>query len=441
MTASLKLLVIEDDQADYQLITRHLRRAGLAADCTRVASALELAAALEADPWDAVLADYYLPGMEFLPTLSLIRRQQPHVPVILVSGAVGEERAVELLRLGVGDFVLKDHLLRLVPAIERCLREAADQAARAVAETALRESEERLRLALEGGELGMWDWQVVADSLVVNARWAAMLGARLADIPPTRGAWEARVHPEDLTALREGFAALLAGRAPLFQVDHRLRHQDGHWVWVASRGKVIVRDGEGRPLRVCGTHQDVSERRRLEHELRLLAITDPLTGAYNRRHLMQALEFETRRVQRYHRPLTLIMFDLDDFKAINDTQGHGRGDATLTAVVAQIGVRLRSTDTFARWGGEEFMVLLPETPLDQALTLAESFRVGLHGLSSAGPRRITASFGVAEYLPDETLDQWLKRVDDLVFQAKREGRDRIAGARLEQDPAPLPTAV
>lgn len=428
MNASLKLLVIEDDQADYLLITRHLRRAGLTVACTRAASTLELAAALEAGPWDAVLADYYLPGMEFMPTLDLIHRHWPDLPVILVSGAVGEERAVELLRLGVGDFVLKDHLVRLVPAIERCLREAADQSARAAAVAALRESEERLRLALEGGDLGMWDWQVPDDTLVVNARWAAMLGSRLAEIPPTRGAWEARVHPEDLSALRDAFAALLDGRRPVLQIDHRLRHQDGHWVWVASRGKVIGRDPEGRPLRVCGTHQDVSQRRRLEHELRQLAITDPLTGAYNRRHLIAALETETRRVQRYQRPLTLIMFDLDDFKAINDTQGHDRGDAMLVAVVAQIGARLRGSDTLARWGGEEFMVLLPETGLTQAATLAETFRLGLHTLPNPGPRAMTASFGVAEYRPEETLDQWLKRVDDLVFQAKREGRDRVAGA-------------
>ena len=428
MNASLKLLVIEDDQADFLLITRHLRQAGITAACTRAVSTLELAAALEAGPWDAVLADYYLPGMEFVPTLELIHCYWPNLPVILVSGAVGEERAVELLRRGVGDFVLKDHLVRLVPAIERCLREAADQCARAAAEAALQESEERLRLALEGGDLGMWDWQVAGDALVVNARWAAMLGSRLADIPPTREAWETRVHPEDLPALRNAFAAVLDGRQPLFQVEHRLRHQDGRWVWVAARGKVIGRDSEGRPLRVCGTHQDVTDRRRLEHDLRQLAITDPLTGAYNRRHLIQALETETRRVQRYQRALTLIMFDLDDFKAIHDAHGHDRGDAILVAVVAQIGARLRNHDTLARWGGEEFLILLPETSLAQAVILAENCREGLLALPNPGPRPVTASFGVAEYRPDETLDQWLKRVDDLVYQAKREGRDWVAGA-------------
>ncbi len=422
----LKLLVIEDDPADFLLLTRQLRKQGMAATCTRVASTLELEAALSTATWDAVLADYFVPGMDFDPTLELIRRHRPGVPIILVSGAVGEERAIDLLRRGVGDFVLKDHFLRLVPAIQRCLREAAEQHARASAEVALRESEERLRLALDGGDLGMWDWLVTSDTLVGNARWGRILGCRLDQTPPNRAAWEALVHPDDLPALRAAFADLIEDRRPIFRSEYRLRHQRGHWVWVSSRGKVIGRDVAGRPLRVCGTHQDISTRKLLEEELRRLAVTDPLTGAFNRRHLMETMEVEARRACRHGRPVALIMFDLDGFKAINDTRGHDQGDAVLTAVAAQMRERLRHTDILARWGGEEFMILLPETTLAQAAALAEFLRVGLHTLTDSGIGPVTASFGVAEYRPAETLDQWLKRVDDLVFQAKRDGRDRVA---------------
>ena len=124
--------------------------------------------------------------------------------------------------------------------------------------------------------------------------------------------------------------------------------------------------------------------------------------------------------------VALIMFDLDGFKAINDTRGHDQGDAVLVAVAAQMRERLRHTDILARWGGEEFMILLPETTLAQAAALAEFLRIGLHTLTDSGIGPVTASFGVAQYRPAETLDQWLKRVDDLVFQVKREGRDRVA---------------
>ena len=390
MSALLRLLVIEDDPADYLLLTRHLHKQGLAAECTRVADARELESALQDHPWDAALADYYLPGMDFDATLDLIRGLRPDLPVILVSGAVGEERAVELLRRGVGDFVLKDHLARLVPAIERCLREAAEGRARHAAEERLRESEERLRLALDGGDLGMWDWDVESETLIMNARWAGMLGYDLIEISPSRAGWAALVHPEDLAALREAFAALLEDRLPVFQIEHRMEHQDGRWVWVYSRGKVIGRDADGRPLRVCGTHQDISERKRLEQELRHLAITDQLTGAFNRRHLLDALEAESRRARRYSRPLALIMVDLDHFKAINDTYGHDQGDAVLVAAAAQVRQRLRHSDILARWGGEEFMILLPETALTEATALAETLR---QALPEAPVQRMHADHG------------------------------------------------
>ncbi len=212
------------------------------------------------------------------------------------------------------------------------------------------------------------------------------------------------------------------GRCPPYEKEYL--HRDG------SRVPVLLADTllPGAQAQILGLALDMTERKRLERELRQLAVTDPLTGAYNRRHLLETLATETQRAERYGKPLALIMFDIDHFKTINDTQGHGQGDAVLVAIVAAVGLRLRRTDILARWGGEEFLILLPETCLDRALVLAERLRTGLHTLSRPGGGTITASFGVADYRPEETLDQWLKRADNLMFQAKREGRDRVAGA-------------
>jgi PAS domain S-box-containing protein len=135
MTEPLNFLVIEDSAADFLLLERRLHQDGLSARCQQVSSEDELAAALDADNWDAVLADYNVPGLVFGETFSRIREHDPDLPVILVTGTVGEETAVDLLKLGVGDFVLKDHLARLVLAIERALRDA--QAHRAQRESAV----------------------------------------------------------------------------------------------------------------------------------------------------------------------------------------------------------------------------------------------------------------------------------------------------------------
>ena len=140
MSEPLRLLVIEDDSADFLLLRRYLDSHGVAAECRRVDSDAQLAAALPG-AWDLVLSDYKVPGMVFAATLRRIRALHPELPVIMVSGSVGEETAVELLHLGLTDFVLKDNLTRLPSAIQRALEGAAERRARREAETALRESQ------------------------------------------------------------------------------------------------------------------------------------------------------------------------------------------------------------------------------------------------------------------------------------------------------------
>ena len=149
MNSCINLLVIEDSQADFRLIVRHLEKHGLAARCHPVADVEELEAAIEKGGWDAVLSDYSVPKLDFQHTLGVFRARHPDLPLILVSGSIGEEKAVELLKMGVWDFVLKDNLTRLVPAIERGLQDAADRRERKRAEETLRQQAEELRLRNE----------------------------------------------------------------------------------------------------------------------------------------------------------------------------------------------------------------------------------------------------------------------------------------------------
>ena len=134
------------------------------------------------------------------------------------------------------------------------------------AERALRESRERLGLALQGADLGTWDWNVATGAVAFNERWAGMLGYRLDEIEPHVRTWETLVHPDDWGAVERRLTAHLEGSTPLYETEHRLRHKSGGWVWVLDRGKVIERGPDGAPLRVCGTHVDVTARKRAEEE-------------------------------------------------------------------------------------------------------------------------------------------------------------------------------
>jgi two-component system, cell cycle sensor histidine kinase and response regulator CckA len=149
MDETLNFLVIEDSQADFLLITRHLSQSGFPSRCTRVTSLPELIDALDKGGWDVVLSDYNIPQMNFIESFNLVHTHLPEVPVILISGSIGEEKAIGLLHLGISDFILKDNLNRLLPAIERSLKNAAESRARRAAEEALRQSEAHFRSLFE----------------------------------------------------------------------------------------------------------------------------------------------------------------------------------------------------------------------------------------------------------------------------------------------------
>jgi diguanylate cyclase (GGDEF)-like protein len=163
----------------------------------------------------------------------------------------------------------------------------------------------------------------------------------------------------------------------------------------------------------------------LNSELERRATRDALTGAHNRMKFDELLETEIRRCKRYDRTMSLIMFDIDCFKAVNDKFGHAAGDSVLRKLVALISNHIRECDVFARWGGEEFVILLPETTLDHALAVSEKLRQAIeeHCFDIVG--KVTCSFGVTQMLHDDCHESLNKRVDDSLYEAKRNGRNMV----------------
>lgn len=163
--------------------------------------------------------------------------------------------------------------------------------------------------------------------------------------------------------------------------------------------------------------------------LEQLATRDALTGLHNRRHFEEVASAELARSRRYGQPVALILFDIDRFKSINDRFGHPVGDRVLVDVSALARKMLRTSDTLARWGGEEFVVLTPQCSASDAAKVAEKLRAAIAGQVFEGVGRVTSSFGVAEVEGDDSLESWVTRVDNALYDAKEGGRDRVSLAR------------
>ena len=173
---------------------------------------------------------------------------------------------------------------------------------------------------------------------------------------------------------------------------------------------------------------EIKRRQELEEDLRTLASTDKLTGIFNRRALDEALKKEIDRARRYRHPMALILFDIDHFKRINDTFGHPVGDAALSELARLVTGKIRVHDVFARWGGEEFVILGVSSNMDGCLRLAEKLRGIIEHHTFPGIEKVTCSFGVTVLRDDDTAISLVKRVDEALYAAKQNGRNRVQAA-------------
>lgn len=205
-----------------------------------------------------------------------------------------------------------------------------------------------------------------------------------------------------------------------------------------SRDEILLKDGrtfdrysspmfgaDGKYYGRVWYFRDVTEQKRADEELRRRATTDNLTGAYNRTKFEEIIEREIERVKRYNHPLSVIIFDIDYFKKINDTYGHGAGDYVLKTISDIVKENIRKIDYFVRWGGEEFLIISSETYLDKAHALAERIRKITESYKFDNIEKITVSFGVTELKEMDTVDGLIKRADDAMYKAKEKGKNRV----------------
>lgn len=294
-------------------------------------------------------------------------------------------------------------------------------------EQALRDAEERFRHAFEDAPAGMALVGLDGRFLQVNRALCELTGH--AEDLLLRTTWHRIVHPDDAPEDEAAVDALLAGRLRTHHREERLLHAAGEAVWVSAH-LTVVRAADGTPRHLLAQVLDVTDRRRFEKRLQHMADHDPLTGLLNRRRFEEELDRQVALVQRYGPRGALLVLDLDHFKLVNDTLGHGAGDELIVSVADVLRRRLRATDHIARLGGDEFAVLLPEATVADAERVAEELveAIRRHAavLNGDRPRRVTASLGIALFETGlQAGEEVLVNADLAMYDAKEAGRDRV----------------
>ena len=301
-------------------------------------------------------------------------------------------------------------------------------------ESKLEISEERWQFALEGSDQGVWDWNVKTGEVFFSKQWKAMLGFEEEEIADNLDEWKKRVHPEDIDSCFADIKDHFERKVPIYTNEHRMLCKKGKYKWILDRGKLMSRTLKGEPLRMVGTHTDITDRKKSEEILRNAAQKDHLTGLYNRRTFQDSFNYEMSRFGRTKRSFSILLCDIDHFKKINDTYGHDCGDMVLKEVAELLTDLLRKQDIVGRWGGEEFIILLPETSIKGGQNSADKIRKSIAAKPfdyDQNTFSVTMSFGVAECNSECSLEDLVQSADKRLYSAKQQGRNRVVAEDVE----------
>jgi diguanylate cyclase (GGDEF)-like protein/PAS domain S-box-containing protein len=419
-------LIVEDSPDDAELAVRALRGAGLDVDHLRVETIESLDEALRDREWDLVISDFSLPKMDARKALELVRRVDPDVPFIIVSGTIGEERAVAAMRAGAQDYILKgEGLERLPPAVEREVREASNRRHRRQADEARREAEQEVRILasiVESSADAMISMTLRGEVLSWNRGAENAFGYSAGEM---MGAGCMRiVHERQQAQMSDALARVARGESVAGQETTGLR-RDGTSIDLSVTISPIYDEG-GRVIGASTVARDITDRKRVESRLAYLADHDLLTGLYNRRRFDEELTREIPLAQRSEHGGAALVLGLDNFKLLNDTLGHHTGDELLRRVAELLSETLDDVDIVARVGGDEFAILLREgSPERVARELLDAIK-GEPLVGGEQPVRITASVGIAPLAGAVTSEELLTHADLAMYEAKDDGGDSLA---------------
>ncbi len=367
MSELLNVLIVEDSETDATLVLHELRRGGFNPMWQRVQTAQGLRAALNSRTWDVIISDYRLPGFNAPAALEIAKDSQKDIPFILVSGTIGEVLAVEMMKAGVHDYVMKDNLNRLPEAVRREIRDAQVRAERKKAQKLL----EKLASNIPGMIYEFVHHSDNSDAFkYISLGCLDLLELTPGEILENPSVCFAQIHIDDCPGF---YAAARQSAQTLkpFSYEWRLVTRSGKLKWVQTNARPESR--ENGDIVWYGVLLDVSDRKQAQELIIHNALHDPLTNLPNRTLLVERLELAIHRAKRLETYLYAVLFlDLDRFKVINDSLGHLAGDQLLKSIAQKIKTHLREVDLVARIGGDEFVILLEDiSGIEKAIQVAE----------------------------------------------------------------------
>ncbi|HEY2012773.1 MAG TPA: EAL domain-containing protein [Bryobacteraceae bacterium] len=432
MVVPARLLLVDDNEANRDLLSRRLQRRGYYVAMAEHGE--QVLPILKEHPFDLVLLDCMLPGITGLEVLRRIREtwSDAELPVIMVTALDDTENIVAALHMGANDYVTKpnDFLVTLA-RIETRLRLSGN-------DREMRRTKELYQLALRASDEGLWDWDLENGNVNFSARWKSMLGFGPAELSDSSREWFDRIHPEDLARVWAEISAHVEGRTQTLESVYRMLTKDGQYRWFEVRGGVS-RDTAGRAIRVAGCQTDITTRKTI----------DPLTSLPNRAWL----EEELGSVACEGRRAALLLLELDGFDRIEENLSSGHSVRFLAAVAARFrdslgGVPGGTTAVTSRSGDHQFGVLLRDTPgpatakeLARCLqaALAEPFEIDTQSIFA------TASAGIAMAYAGVFGSDLLRDAAAALRHAREQGighcvvfqpfmrRDDLAEMRLEHE--------
>lgn len=289
------------------------------------------------------------------------------------------------------------------------------------------------------GNLGQWFWMVPSNRVIFNNKKVTNLGYQMEDLPDVVGFdyFTDLLHPDDYHRVMENMRDHMKGLRESYEVEYRILSSTGDYIWYYDRGKITKRDENGQILVISGIVFDITKSKQIESELKeanerlsVLVNTDSLTGAYNRRFSIEKLEKLIKDVESSQIPLSVIMLDIDFFKKVNDQFGHSEGDLVLNKIVEIINLSIIEKYTLCRWGGEEFVIILPNATNKVATNLAEKIRLEISKKPIKTVGKISASFGVSTYVTGDDSSSLINRADNLMYNSKKQGRNRVTSQEV-----------